>query len=389
MNFNVGDALQSIKTARDSKVERDYQDSLNDIQEKYTGVLDVEGGIQKAGATTLGAIGVTKGVKDLYTKYKEKVADFKQKVQDMKDKASGKKSGDKDEDPDNDGEAEVSDETKSDVPDGDNPNEIAYSSDNPGVPQESNVTAETDADPTGVGEFNIEENPFDVGGSDLMQGVKDIGGAVKDRVMQVVRQQQEPQVSETELAPAEGEIPDTELNAGRIPSTEPSGRGSGDIELSESVAKGQNQPSTETSDDGFTGTGDDAADGIADITGDVEATTDAVADTTSAVTDAAATAGDVAATAGDVGATIGLESAGAVLDASGIGAPIGAILGIIGLVVGSAATIGSTIAEGVSSGGEQSDTKDAQTAEETALANPPDYAGKFASNVRTSVAGFL
>jgi len=391
MNFNVGDALTSIKTARDSKVERDYQDSLNDIQEKYTGVLDVEGGVQKAGATTLGAIGVTKGVKDLYTKYKEKVADFKQKVQDMKDKASGKKSSDKDEDADNDGEAEVSDETKSDVPDGDNPNEIAYSSDNPGVPQESSVSAEADAEPTGVGEFNIEENPFDVGGSDLMQGVKDFGGAVKDRVMQVVRQQQEPQVNETELAPAEGEIPDTELGAGRIPSTEPSGRGSGDIEL---TARGDNnQPSTETSDDGFTGTGDDGADALADVTGDVEATTDAVADTTSAVTDAAATAGDLAgtaaATAGDVAATAGLEGAGAVLDATGIGAPIGAILGIIGLVVGSAATIGSTIAEGVSSGGEQSDTKDAQTQEESDLANPPDYAGKFASNVRTSVAGFL
>lgn len=378
MNFNVGDALSSIKNARDAKVERDYQDSLNDIQEKYSGVIDVEGGIQKAGATTLGAIGVTKGVKDLYTKYKEKVADFKQKVQDMKDKASGKKSSDKDEDPDNDGEAEVSDETKADVPDGENPNEFAYSSDNPGVPE----TTEADAEPTGVGEFNLEENPFDVGGSDLMQGVKDIGGAVKDRVMQVVRQQQEPQVNETELAPAEGEIPEGEFDSGTYTTTAPSGRGTGDIELSESVAKGTNQPSTETSDDGFTGTGDDAADGVADLTGDVEATTDAVADTTSAVTDAAATAGEI-------GATAGLETAGAALDATGIGAPIGAILGIIGLVVGSAATIGSTIAEGVSSGGEQSDTKDAQTQEESDLANPPDYAGKFASNVRTSVAGFL
>lgn len=387
MNFNVGDALANIKATRDAKVERDYNDSLQDIQEKYSGVLDVEGGIMKGGATTLGVIGATKSVKDIYTKYKEKVADFKQKLQDFKDKQSGKKSSEEDNDPDGDGEvadAETGEPSEfMEALQNDDFDTMRSLLDQEG--QELGVGTEP-SEPSGIGEFDIgEDNPFEVGGSDLMQGIKDIGSGIKDRVMQVVRQQQEPQVGETELAPSEGEIPTTELESGTYTTSEPSGSGLGDIELSESVAKGTNQPSAETGDEGFTGTGDDAGDAIADIAGDTEATTDAVSSTAGAVSDVAAGVGEAA----DVGATIGLESAGAALDATGVGAPIGAILGILGLVVGTGATIGSTIAEGVSSGQEQSETTTAQEQEESDLANPPDYAGKFASNVRTSVAGFL
>ncbi len=382
MSFNIGDAIASIKSTRDAKIERDYQDSLNDIQEKYTGAIDVEGGVQKGGAVLLGVTGATKGVKDLWTKYKQKVQDFKDKVKQFKEgkKGEGKESDEADNDADNDDVAEDTDIPQEDM-------DRAF-----GTEAEQNeptdwldgvIENQTTEEPTGIGEFSIEENPFDVGGSDLLQGVKDLGGAVKDRVMQVVRQQQEPQVGETELAPADGEIPETELGPGRIPSTEPSGRGSGDIELTDRGT--DNQPSMETDDAGFTGTGDAEE--------AVDSTANAVADTTDAVTNVASSAGEVAAGATDAVATAaevgGLEGAGAALDATGIGAPIGAILGILGLVVGTATTIGSAVAEGVSTGDEQSDTKDAQTAEETALANPPDYAGKFASNVRTSVAGFL
>lgn len=387
MNFNVGDALANIKATRDSKVERDYNDSLQDIQEKYSGVIDVEGGIMKGGATTLGVIGATKSVKDIYTKYKEKVADFKQKLQDFKDKQSGKKSSEEDNDPDGDeepAEPETGEPSEFQTAvENDDFDTMRSSLDQEG--QDLGVGGEAE-EPSGIGDFNIgEDNPFEVGGSDLMQGIKDIGSGIKDRVMQVVRQQQEPQVGETELAPAEGEIPSTELGSGTYTTSEPSGSGLGDVELSESVAKGTNQPSTETDDAGFTGEGDEAADAgdaIADISGDVGETASAVGDTAAAVTDAAAGVGEAVATGG-------LEAAGAALDATGVGAPIGAILGIIGLVVGTGATIGSTIAEGVSSGQEQSDTEKAQAQEESDLANPPDYAGKFASNVRTSVAGFL
>ncbi len=385
MSFNIGDAIASIKATRDSKIERDYQDSLNDIQEKYTGAIDVEGGVQKGGAVLLGVTGATKGVKDLWTKYKQKVQDFKDKVKEMKEgkKGEGKESDEADNDADNDDvEADTTDPPQEDM-------DRAFGTDaEQNEPTDwldgviENQTTEVEQ-PTGIGEFSIEENPFDVGGGDLLQGVKDFGGAVKDRVMQVVRQQQEPQVGETELAPADGEIPETELGAGRVPSTQPSGRGSGDIELTERGT--DNQPSTETDDADFTGTGEAEE--------AVDSTANAVADTTDAVTDVASSAGEVAAGATDAVATAaevgGLEGAGAALDATGIGAPIGAILGILGLVVGTATTIGSAVAEGVSTGDEQSDTKDAQGAEETALANPPDYAGKFASNVRTSVAGFL
>ena len=382
MNFNVGDALANIKATRDSKVERDYNDNLQDIQEKYSGVLDVEGGIMKGGATTLGVIGATKSVKDIYTKYKEKVADFKQKLQEFKDKQSGKKSSEEDNDPDGDGEpAEPEGEGEaSELPEG--------------LTQEDYDQVIGDfeegepAEPTGIGDFNIEENPFEVGASDFdvssyFQGLKDIGSDIKDRVMQVVRQQQEPQVGETELAPSEGEIPSTDIGGGTYTTSEPFGKGSGNIELTEMGE--DNQPSTEGPDPDFTGAGDEAADAgdaLADISGDVGETASAVADTAGAVTDAAAGVGEAVA-AGS------LESVGAALDATGVGAPIGAILGILGLVVGTGATIGSTIAEGVSSGQEQSDTEKAQAQEESDLANPPDYAGKFASNVRTSVAGFL
>jgi len=382
-NFDLGDALSNIKAVRDAKIERDFNDQLTDIQEKYSGVIDTEQGIEKLGATTLGFVGTAKAVKDIYAKYKSKVKDLKDKL----------KSKDEQEDEDNlegPGEEE-GDDVANDLPEGFEGTQEEYDE----ITGDVEAPAEDAELPEGIGDINIPEDTFDIGPGDITQALKDTFSNTRDQVMQRVRQirgEDEPQFSERGLDETEIDVPQSELGGGSITTTEPSGVGSGDVELTD-VPGAEQQPSLETGDEGFTGTGDSASDAIADLSGDVEGISDAVGNSVNAVSNVASSATSALTEGGSAllegGIEGGIEAAGAALDASVVGAPIGAILGIIGLIAGTATTVGSAVAEGVSSGKEQSETETAQDQEKQALANPPNYAGKFASQVRGSVAGFL
>lgn len=378
-NFlNVGDALSNLKSTSDATIERDFTDDLNDISTKYSGALDVEGNLEKFGGTALGFIGAVKGVSDVVKKAKAKYSEFKEKQQ-----GKGKEL-----DPDEDEDA-------GDVPEG-NKGTIAEDEDDTDANPTSEV-AEPD-DPTGVGDFNIEENPFE---GDLLtdgrQFLNDLVSSGKDRVQEIVGNfKNQPKVGETELEPQSTEISSTELDAGEIPSTEPSGSGLGDIELAP-IKGGTQQPSTETDDAGFTGEGDggDAVGDIGEALGD--ATTDAgetASGLVSGTTDALTSAGETIASVGSEAVAGGLESAGVVADSLGavtfgISDIVGAILGIAGLAVGAGTTIGGAVSSAVSTGDEQSDQTSAEAQEKTNLANPPDYQGKVASGIQSSIAGFL
>lgn len=389
-NLDVGDALSNIKATRDASVERNFQDELNDISTKYSGALDVEGNLEKFGGTALGFIGAVKGVNDVVKKAKAKYKEFKEAKQKKQDESK------------EDEEDADADEDAGDLPDGlteEDYNQVISDFQDGVDTTEANPTSEIAEpdDPTGIGDFNIEENPFDSGDlfTDGRQFLNDLVSSGKDRVQEIVNNyKDQPQVGETELEQRTIEVPDSELGGGEIPTSEPAGSGLGDIELAP-VKGATQQPSTETDDAGFTGEGDAPVDDVGEALGN--ATTDAgetagdlVSGTTEALTDAGST---IASTATEATAA-GLESAGAVADSLGavtfgVSDIIGAILGIAGLAVGAGTTIAGAVGSAVSTGDEESEEQSAEAQEKTDLANPPDYQGRVASGIQSSVAGFL
>lgn len=383
-NLGIGDALSNIKATRDATVERDFQDDLNDISTKYSGALDVEGNLEKFGGTTLGFIGAIKGVNDVVKKAKAKYKQFKESKQ--------KKQDGEDEEGDEDEEA-------GDIPEG---NKGTIAEEDIDTTEPTSEVAEAD-DPTGIGDFNLEENPFE--GDLFTDGrsfLNDLVSSGSDRVQQIVGNfRNQPQVGETELEPTTVDVPSTELGGGQITTSEPSGSGLGDVEL---APIGENQqPSTEGPDPDFTGEGngnigsaiDDAQSSVENAVGNATSDAGEVAgDLVSGTTDALTSAGaDIGAAATDATAA-GLESAGAVADSLGavtfgVSDIIGAILGIAGLAVGAGSTIAGAVSSAVTTGDEQSEEQTAEAQEKTDLANPPNYQGRVASGIQTSVAGFL
>lgn len=379
-SLNVGDALSNIKATRDASVERDFSDDLNDISTKYSGALDVEGNLEKFGGTALGFIGAVKGVNDVVKKAKAKYKEFKEAKQKKQDET---KEDDADADEDDDIPQEDLDRAFGTQEEQDEPADWLDGA----TPEEPQVAD----DPTGIGDFNIEENPFE---GDLLtdgrQFLNDLVSSGKDRVQQIVNNyKDQPQVGETELEQRTMDVPDTELDAGQITTSEPAGSGLGDIELAP-VKGATQQPSTETDDAGFTGEGDNVGEALGNATTDADTAGDLVSGTTEALTDAGST---IASTAADATAA-GLETAGAVSDSLGavtfgISDIVGAILGIAGLAVGAGTTIAGAVGSAVSTGDEESEEQTAESDEKSALANPPNYQGRVASGIQSSVAGFL
>lgn len=161
---------------------------------------------------------------------------------------------------------------------------------------------------------------------------------------------------ETDLAPTETEVPDTELGAGRMTTGEPAGRGSGDIELTGEGGLDM----TEEGDLPFTGTGMSRPGGtvemqtfqsnvtedpslqqniFADATEDVAKESGTIADKAADIgSKAAGGLEDLASGAGeaaDAAIETGVEAAGGILDAIPvIGEIAGAVLGIGGAIFG-------------------------------------------------------
>lgn len=161
---------------------------------------------------------------------------------------------------------------------------------------------------------------------------------------------------ETDLAPTETQVPDTELGAGRMTTSEPAGRGSGDVELTGEGGLDM----AEEGDLPFTGTGMSRPGGsvemqtfktnvtedpslqqniFADATEDVAKESGTIADKAGDI--ASKAAGGVedlaggAAEAADAGIEAGVEAAGGILDAIPvIGEIAGAVLGIGGAIFG-------------------------------------------------------
>ena len=165
-----------------------------------------------------------------------------------------------------------------------------------------------------------------------------------------------PELRETDLAPTETEVPDTELGAGRITTGEPAGRGSGDIELTGEGGLDM----TEEGELPFTGTGmtrpggtvemqtfktnvtedpslqqnifEDATEDVAKESGTIaDKAGDIASKAAGGLEDLASGAGEAA----DAAIETGVEAAGGILDAIPVvGEIAGAILGIGGAIFG-------------------------------------------------------
>ena len=177
----------------------------------------------------------------------------------------------------------------------------------------------------------------------------------------------EPQVGETPLAPRTIEDPD---NPGQqLQTLEPSGRGSGDVEMTD-IGTNQ-QPSTEGPDPDFTGTGD------------AEETAETALDT-----------GEEIATGADTALETGLETGGAVAEALGpetfgIGDIIGLIMQGIGFATAGGTAVAGLIGTDDAEKDEQTEANQAKQQELQDLATPPDVAGKFATAPVSSIQRFM
>ena len=167
------------------------------------------------------------------------------------------------------------------------------------------------------------------------------------------------EVTNTDLAPSTTTVPENELGSGTFTNTEPSGTGSGDIEMQ---TFSSNAPETEP--DMFTGTGENSfemqtfsnhnaqiaeADPSANVDLEQHLTglenqettaTKTLSSDTDAVTKAAAETGEAGGEVAEDAAVAGedvLESTGEALDLTGIGAAVGILINIGGLVLGAVA----------------------------------------------------
>ena len=381
---NVSESVDALKEHQLSSLTNPLDKSVLGLDQdvtSLTGKISAQNATDTDVTTGLNSLGGTvEGIatmKKLYSKFK----DFKDKASDLKDKLTGKKKEGEEEGEEGEegGEGEGGDflsgikdqvsgikgqvtdqvselkqrvsgdggETKSDTPDGDNPDEFAYSSDNPGVPQR------------GGGDIEMEEMNAD---DDLVDGPSELN-----------------EVTSTDLAPTTTEIPSTELGSGTITNTEPSGSGEADVQLQtfssnqepyspDTLSDVGNSPSTMQSEaptiaESDPEVGRSLASALGDVKGQLGSAEDTASSLTSKLGGVGADAADAAAEAGADATEIGLESAGGIADATGIGAIVG-----IGLqIAGAAVAIGSTVADSTSNPNSDESQLDADEEKEDSL----------------------
>ena len=345
---SLGGTVEGIATMKKlySKF-KDFKDKASDLKDKLTGKKKEgeeegeegeEGGEGEGGDFLSGIKDQVSGIKgqvtDQVSGIKDQVSGIKGQVTDQVSELKQRVSGD-------------GGETKSDTPDGDNPDEFAYSSDNPGVPQR------------GGGDIEMEEMNAD---DDLVDGPSELN-----------------EVTSTDLAPTTTEIPSTELGSGTITNTEPSGSGEADVQLQtfssnqepyspDTLSDVGNSPSTMQSEaptiaESDPEVGRSLASALGDVKGQLGSAEDTASSLTSKLGGVGADAADAAAEAGADATEIGLESAGGIADATGIGAIVG-----IGLqIAGAAVAIGSTVADSTSNPNSDESQLDADEEKEDSL----------------------
>ena len=358
-------SLELKSLGLDSDIDK-LTGKLADVQDATDPATTIESAVSGAG----GAIESMATMKKLYSKFKDmkgklkgKAEELKGKAQDKMDELKGKAQDKMDEANDKLSGSKDGGETKSAEPDGENPDEFAYSSDNPGVPQANKAQrGETE-------DFNDEQQQvLDDFENGLPQEEMDAMDAAPSEFSQVTSRG---------LPQSRVNVQDSDSGA-TMPSSEPYGSGEGSIEMQ---TFSSNVPDDVPS--GFTGTGDynpeiaenDPATAGRELETDMdnlsnEATSvnkTLTSDTTkldNAIKQNAEADGeggnggddDAEIDAGDVEDEVaaGAEEAGFELDATGVGAAIGIFLNVGGLVLGAI------------SGSEDASTK---TTDETAIQN--------------------
>ncbi len=365
MSFNsFQNTLEQLENAKNLQAETDFNETIQDINDKANEQTGLFGDIEKAGASVGGVVVAGKSIKSLYDK-----------IQALR---KGKAKAEPEEEDNIEGSSEPSDFQK--ALDDDNFDEMRRI-----LGKQSEAEAAPEAAPEAVegeGEFTLEGNPFNI-------GLKDVTDAIQDKVQQTVRQvtgQDEPTVTETPLEPKTLEEPDTGLP---IESSEPAGIGGGDIELAP-VKGAVQQPSEETDLEGFTGEGEaveeEASTSLGDVLSNltskvasgVSNATSAVKSATSGLADAAAAGAEEGAE--ELGAAGTEELAGAAADFIPV---IGPIIGTILQGIGIATSVGG-IAAGIigtaDAGADQAKaTTAAERTEQAAKDLPPaNLAGEYA-----------
>ena len=205
-----------------------------------------------------------------------------------------------------------SDETKSDVPDGDNPNEIAYSSDNPGVPQ------------TRGGDVEMQDFTKNSPGSEI---------EMQDFSTQPA--------TDNYLGSLNGGGGNFGKRSYAETLNEENSYGSGNLlqRPSETAEIAQPTSSEGTTVADTTAKGGDVASDGANVAEDAAGAVEEGAATAGEAAEGAAEAGEIAGeVAGDVAVEAGTEVAGAALDSTGILAPLGILLQVGGAIFGGVET---------------------------------------------------
>ena len=342
---------------------------LADVQNSTDPATTVESAVSEAG----GVIDSFATMKKLYGKFKDlkgkaqdKVSELKGKAQDKMDELKGKAQDKLDEANDKLSGSKDGGETKSAEPDGENPDEFAYSSDKPGVMQPNKAQRGETDDLTDEQQQVLDD--FENG---LPQEEMDAMDAAPSELNQV---------GSTGLPQSRVNVQDS--GGDTMPSSEPYGSGEGSIEMQtfssnvpDDVPSGftgtgdynleiaENDPTTagrelETDMDNLSSEADSATKTLASDTGKLD---DAIEANAGEAGEAGEAAGEAGEEAGEIGeevgvdaAEAGLEAGGAALDATGIGAVVGVLMQVGGFVLGAV------------TGSEDSSTK---STDETAIQN--------------------
>jgi hypothetical protein len=253
MTSYVGDAIAQVKNLRNTKIDTNYGETLERIQQTAQSAVTQGGDIEKGFGTAFGAVAGAKGVYDTFKKYKDK-------LKNAKDALKKKKKDDEDDDNDEDDDATGNENATSDPASGDvETNATTADADVPELdPDVANqVLDETfgTSNETPVPELSQEDaqNALDelFGGdseeattsiSDLIKGGIQDGRAFLNKVFNrgqevIDNYANEPTVSSTELPQQTVDVPDNELGGGRMTTNEPYGNGEGDIEMTGDVTE--------------------------------------------------------------------------------------------------------------------------------------------------------
>lgn len=429
----IGDAIAQIKQARNTRVDTNFSEKLAEIQQTAQAQETEGGDIEKGSGVGFGALAGVKSAYEGFKKIKSKYQAYKDKLKEAKEKQQNKEQNEED------GEEEGADDE--DIADGDPP-ELSVEDANSVLDEMFGTSNETPTPELNPDEAQSAlEDTFGTG----EEGAQDLGSLIKNgitdgrqflnkifnRGQEVIdNYANEPNVSSTELAPKEMDIPDSELGGGRVPTNEPYGTGEGDIEMTGNVTETPNwnletrggrqgaqlddikesydvgdmetiPEEGEEDEDAYDEDPMEDIEGADDIGDAIEG---AVSKGTSALSDAVGNASStVGSTVGEGGAIAddvadgvagavadGAEEAlGTALDATGILAPLGIVLNVLGLVGAGAGVVAGIVQTDNAESKEATDETQAEEDRDNQKAQPADYAGAFAGKASSALGRFM